>query len=152
VNKGDIVIHDGNKATNLPIGAENSTLRVKDGKPAWGVQDIRAGTTVAKLMQGGNYGNHHVAAFLMNDGTLRAVGRSHDYSNAQSSNNHIYLAQTVCVDPYNPPSSRFKAVYRNYLSFFALSEDGVVYSWGSNHYGMLGHSEDKHQPYAKLVC
>lgn len=109
--------------------------------PSWGSQESRPGMTVKKLVQGGNYGNQHTMAFLMNDGTMRTIGRSLNYSNAQTNNNHIYLPQTVPVNPEKPPTAPFKAIYRNYASFFALTEDGQVFSWGHNQHGVLGHGD-----------
>ena len=138
---GDMVIHNGTQAVALNVGAENTFLRIKNGLPAWGSQESRPGTTVKSLMKGGNYGNQQVASFLMNDGSLRAVGRALNYSNADTNNQHIYLPQTVPVNPDKPPTAPFKAIYRNYASFFALTEDGQVYSWGHNQNGMLGHGD-----------
>ncbi|MHA1540016.1 MAG: RCC1 domain-containing protein [Alphaproteobacteria bacterium] len=145
---GDLVIHDGTQSVPLNAGSENSFLKIKNGLPSWGNQESRPGTTVKKMMQGSWSGTQRVAAFLMNDGSLRAVGQAVDYANGQTNANHIYLPQTVPVNPDKPPSAPFKALYRNYASFFAVTENGEVYSWGHNDLGMLGHGDTIHRHHA----
>lgn len=141
-SKGHLLFQSSDGPASLNIGEEGNFLRAFNKNPRWGMQTSRPGKLVAKLMKGGSYGNSHHAAFLMKDGSIKAVGRSYGKSNGSADDKHYWQAQNVVIDPSNPPTASFKDIYAGHNCYFALTEDGQVFSWGWNDFGQLGHGDN----------
>lgn len=140
-NIGDILYHDGNVATALPIGAENQFLKVKNGSISWENQEGRLGCSVKSFPKNDILTFSKTSCFLMDNGMIKCCGEGTDGVNGNAIGKHLFIPQTVCIDADNPPLSPFKALYKGHHCFFAITEDGDVYSWGQNAYGELGHGD-----------
>lgn len=115
------------------------------------VFESRGARSVAKLAKGSRHSLGCVA-YLMADGSIMAVGNGSTYfGNGDTNGSDIYLPQRVAIDTANPPATAFVEIYQAGQSFFALTTDGTVYSWGNNTDYCLGHGDNTHKRYAKRV-
>lgn len=150
---GQLITHDGDKMIILPAGNVEDFLKSLNGTPVWCKPSARKGKLVESLPAGAQSGRGYVSAFLMQDGSIRAGGQGStgNYANGSSAGGQRTLPQVVAVDPINPPNTRFAKLFAGSYSFFALTYDGQVYSWGKNTYGELGHGDTIHRPIATRI-
>ncbi len=151
IQKGDLLHHDGNGTTALAIGAESQFLKVVNGDIGWDFQNGRSGCSVQSFVKNDTLSPAYTSCFLMEDGSIRACGEGTDGINGSAFNKTFYTPTAVSVDSTNPPQAPFIAIYQNFRSFFAITEDGDVYSWGKNAYGELGHGDLVSRPVATLI-
>lgn len=148
--KGDLLFHDGTNTVPLSIGMENQFLGVENGLPVWRSQQGRPGATVKKLFKG-SLSSHHCFFGIMDDGTVMSCGQGEYYFNGDADAKNTFIPQPVPFDPDNPPTTPIKDVIVGHKHAFALTEDGVVYSWGCNTAGQLGHGDTIARSYATRI-
>lgn len=151
--KGQLLTHDGEMICHLPAGSEKQFLKSFNGKAVWEKPSIRAGKLVEQLPAGSSSGRGNVSAFLMQDGSIRAcgAGATADYANGSAAGGQRNLPQVVAIDPANPLKTKFARIFAGYYTFYALTYDGEVYSWGHNAQGQLGHGDVIHRPIATRI-
>jgi alpha-tubulin suppressor-like RCC1 family protein len=146
--EGDFLIHDGNTPVRLPRGNNAQIIQMVGNRPEWRDQSLDPANRVWKLGKVNRHGGWHTRAYVMADGTIKAVGLGSNFSNANPTGHHVYIPSRVAADDQDV---RFVDVFLGSMNHYALTADGEVWSWGYNNYGQLGHGDTANRHRAKRI-
>ena len=146
--KGDLLVHDGDTATRLPLGELGQTLQVVEDQPRWTDPCQHPSRRVAALSQVNGFGSWYTRVYLMTDGTIKACGRGDYAINGDPQCKHLYLPSRVVA---TDSTVRFKAVYSGGIQHYAIDLEDNVWSWGRNDRGQLGHGDTCDRWYLKRI-
>lgn len=135
---------------NLSGMAGQQIMVQSDGSLGFTHTEGRHGTTVYKLAKTGQwmdgkqrmsgiYGYpHQNMAFVMTDGTVRAIGRGNEGQLGIGNTNDY--SRHFPVNVGFPPGVKIKALYAGAHGghFYAIDYDDRLWAWGNSNYGQIG--------------
>ena len=148
-SRGDIIYFNGTDNSRLAIGQDGYVLTVVNGVPSW--EKPSNGNKVVDIpFTPYGAGRYESSGFIMDDGSLRVWGNGDNY---QLGVGDTTFSEWFPVQPAFPHKITAKVVkwvggsYEN----FVLFDNGEVWSWGQNAYGVLGHGHTQPVTYPQKI-
>ncbi|KAF8818086.1 RCC1 domain-containing protein [Rickettsia endosymbiont of Cardiosporidium cionae] len=145
---GQILTHNGDEVITLDIGENGQYPLVIDGEITWAGDIIDLPDTpvpeppdlskfAAKVATITTVGSNNYRSYLMQDGSVFAVGSGAFFRNGDSGARTNILP----IKLTNEDNITFVSLYSGIASNYAITAEGDVYSWGDNSSGQLGHGD-----------
>ena len=136
-SRGDIIYFNGSDNSRLAIGQDGYVLTVVNGVPSW--EKPSNGNKVVDIPYTPyGAGRYNSGGFIMDDGTLRVWGNGDNYQLGVGDTTFSEWFPVQPAFPYRITAKVVKWVGGSYENF-VLFDNGEVWSWGQNAYGVLGH-------------
>ena len=148
-SRGDIIYFNGSDNSRLAIGQDGYVLTVVNGVPSW--EKPSNGNKVVDIPYTPyGAGRYNSGGFVMGDGTIRVWGNGDNYQLGVGNTTFSEWFPVQPAFPYRITAKVVKWVGGSYENF-VLFDNGEVWSWGQNAYGVLGHGHTQPVTYPQKI-
>ena len=148
-SRGDIIYFNGSDNSRLAIGQDGYVLTVVNGVPSW--EKPSNGNKVVDIPYTPyGAGRYRSGGFIMGDGTIRVWGNGDNYQLGVGNTTFSEWFPVQPAFPYRITAKVVKWVGGSYENF-VLFDNGEVWSWGQNGYGVLGHGHTNAVTYPQKI-